>query len=158
MPSLSVDAGGIEATRPRGEQVVVSPFAEAPSDVLLALPPDPRAARQARRALAEARIPEELEHTVGLLATELIANSLRHAGLEEDQRILFAARFVRNHVRVEVHDPGPGFDPDTRHTGRGYGLPTTHRPAALRAADAGGGPRVWFDVFRLLRRFDRERD
>src|SRR3954469_1674756 len=74
MPSLSVDAGEIEATSPRGEVVLVSPFAEAPSDVLLALPPDPRAARQARRALAEARIPEELEHTVGLLVTDPIAN------------------------------------------------------------------------------------
>jgi anti-sigma regulatory factor (Ser/Thr protein kinase) len=136
----------------------VSPFTEAPSDVLLALPPDPRAARQARRALAEAHIPDDLEHTVGLLVTELIANSLRHAGMEEDQRILFAARFVRDHVRVEVHDPGPGFDPDTRHDARGYGLRMVDKLASRWGVETDGGTRVWFEVDRRRRRFDRDRD
>jgi two-component sensor histidine kinase len=136
----------------------VSPFAEAPSDVLLALPPDPRAARQARRALAEARIPEELEHTVGLLVTELIANSLRHAGLEEDQRIMVAARFVADLVRVEVHDPGPGFDPDTGLSGRGYGLRMVDKLASRWGVEIDEGTRVWFEVDRRRRRFDRDRD
>ena len=136
----------------------MSPFAEAPSDVLLALPPDPRAARQARRALAEARIPEELEHTVGLLVTELIANSLRHAGLEEDQRIMVAARFVADLVRVEVHDPGPGFDPDTGLSGRGYGLRMVDKLASRWGVEIDEGTRVWFEVDRRRRRFDRDRD
>ena len=136
----------------------MSPFTEAPSDVLLALEPDPRAARQARRALVEAHIPEELEHTVGLLATELIANSLRHAGLQDDQKILFAARFVTDMVRVEVHDPGPGFDPDTRHTGRGYGLRMVDKLATRWGVERDGGTRVWFEIDRRRRRFDRERD
>ena len=137
----------------------MSPFTEAPSDVLLALPPDPRAARQARRALAEARVPEELEHTVGLLVTELIANSLRHAGLQEDQRILFAARFVTDHVRVEVHDPGPGFDPDAALDGRGYGLRMVDKLASRWGVEIDDdGTRVWFEVDRRRRRFDRDRD
>ena len=134
----------------------MSPFTEAPSDVLLALPPDPRAARQARRALAEARVPEELEHTVGLLVTELIANSLRHAGLQEDQRILFAARFVTDHVRVEVHDPGPGFDPDAALDGRGYGLRMVDKLASRWGVEIDDdGTRVWFEVDRRRRRFRR---
>src|SRR4051794_12105842 len=147
------DAGGI-----RGDVKSVTPFTDTPSDVLLALPAEPGAARRARRALTDAHIPEDLEHTVGLLATELIANSLRHAGLDEDQRILFAARFVRNHVRVEVHDPGPGFDPDTRHTGRGYGLRMVDKLASRWGVETDGGTRVWFEVDRRRRRFDRERD
>ena len=138
----------------------MSPYTEAPSDVLLALPPDPRAARQARRALAEAHIPDDLEHTVGLLVTELIANSLRHAGMQEDQRILFAARFVTDHVRVEVHDPGPGFDPDEQMGGRGYGLRMVDKLAARWGVEVADddGTRVWFEVDRRRRRFDRERD
>jgi two-component sensor histidine kinase len=136
----------------------VSPFTEAPSDVLLALPPDPRAARQARRALTEAHIPADLEHTVGLLATELIANSLRHAGMTEDQRILFATRFISDMVRVEVHDPGPGFDPDARHNIRGYGLRMVDKLATRWGVEIDGGTRVWFEVDRRRRRFDRERD
>jgi anti-sigma regulatory factor (Ser/Thr protein kinase) len=125
---------------------------------LLALPPDPRAARQARRALTEAHIPDDLEHTVGLLVTELIANSLRHAGMQEDQRILFAARFVTDHVRVEVHDPGPGFDPDERMGGRGLGLRMVDKLASRWGVETDEGTRVWFEVDRRRRRFDRERD
>jgi two-component sensor histidine kinase len=126
--------------------------------VLLALPPDPRAARQARRALEEARIPDDLEHTVGLLVTELIANSLRHAGLEEDQKILLAARFVSELVRVEVHDPGPGFDPDTSLSGRGYGLRMVDKLATRWGVEIDDGTRVWFEIDRRRRRFDRDRD
>jgi anti-sigma regulatory factor (Ser/Thr protein kinase) len=137
----------------------VTPFTEAPSDVLLALLPDPRAARQARRALVEAHVPEDLEHTVGLLATELIANSLRHAGLKDDARILFAARFVKDLVRVEVHDPGPGFDPEDRHDIRGYGLRMVDKLASRWGVDVGDdGTRVWFEIDHRRRRFDRERD
>jgi anti-sigma regulatory factor (Ser/Thr protein kinase) len=137
----------------------MSPFTEAPSDVLLAMPPDPRAARQARRALAEAHIPDDLEHTVGLLVTELIANSLRHAGLEEDQKVLFAARFVDDLVRVEIHDPGPGFDPDVRHEGRGYGLRMVDKLSSRWGVESDDdGTRVWFEIDRRRRRFDRNRD
>ena len=137
----------------------MTPFTEAPSDVLLALPPDPRAARQARRALAEARFPDDLEHTVGLLVTELVANSLRHAGLDQEQRILFAARFVTDFVRVEVHDPGPGFDPDARHNTRGYGLRMVDKLASRWGVEIDDeGTRVWFEIDRRRRRFDRNRD
>jgi two-component sensor histidine kinase len=125
---------------------------------LLALPPDPRSARQARRALAEAHIPDDLEHTVGLLVTELIANSLRHAGLQEDQRILLAARFVPDLVRVEVHDPGQGFDPETCLSGRGYGLRMVDKLASRWGVEFDDGTRVWFEVDRRRRRFDRDRD
>lgn len=136
----------------------MTPFTEVPSDVLLALRPDPRAARQARCALADAHIPDELQHTVGLLVTELIANSLRHAGLQEDQRILFAARFVPDLVRVEVHDPGPGFDPEDRHAIRGYGLRLVDKLASRWGVEFDEGTRVWFEVDRRRRRFDRARD
>jgi anti-sigma regulatory factor (Ser/Thr protein kinase) len=126
---------------------------------LLALPPDPRAARQARRALAEAHIPDDLEHTVGLLVTELIANSLRHAGLEHDQRVTFAARFVPDLVRVEVHDPGPGFDPETGLGGRGYGLRMVDKLSSRWGVESeDDGTRVWFEIDRRRRRFDRNRD
>lgn len=133
------------------------PFTEAPSDVLIALPPDPSAARRARRALHEAGLPEDLEHTVTLLTTELIANSLRHAHLDADQQILFAARFVDDFVRVEVHDPGPGFDPETRHGIRGYGLRMVDKLSSRWGVEIDGGTRVWFEVDRRRRRFGRSR-
>jgi anti-sigma regulatory factor (Ser/Thr protein kinase) len=159
MGSFTRDGRGIESARARGEVNRVTPFTDAPSDVLLALVPDPRAARQARRALVEAHVPEDLEHTVALLVTELIANSLRHAGLQDDDRIVLAARFVSNLVRVEVYDPGPGFDPEARHDVRGYGLRMVDKLASRWGVETGDdGTRVWFEIDRRRRRFDRERD
>jgi anti-sigma regulatory factor (Ser/Thr protein kinase) len=123
--------------------------------VLLELPPDPNAARSARRALREARIPEDLTHTVDLLATELIANAIRHAGLDASQRITFAARFVQDHIRVEVHDPGEGFDPARGMEGRGFGLRMVDKLSSRWGVENGSGNRVWFEVDRRTRRFDR---
>src|SRR4051812_23592578 len=60
-------------------------------DVLLALEPRPESARLARRALATSGLHEDVEHTVTLLATEIVGNAVRHAGLRTDQRIVFFA-------------------------------------------------------------------
>lgn len=135
----------------------MSPYTEAATDVVLLLPPDPAAPRRARRALHEARVPEDLEHTVDLLSTELIANAIRHARLEDEQRITFAARFVDDYIRVEVHDPGPGFDPDSGMTGKGFGLRMVDKLASRWGVEHDDGVRVWFEVDRRSkrRRFDR---
>lgn len=136
----------------------MSPFAEVTSAVLLKLPPEPIAARQARRALAEARMPEDLQHTVDLLTTELIGNALRHGQLSEGQKILFAARFIDDYIRVEIHDPGPGFDLETAMAGKGYGLRMVDKLASRWGVDTSEGTRVWFEVDRRSRRrFDRRR-
>jgi anti-sigma regulatory factor (Ser/Thr protein kinase) len=132
------------------------PITESPSDVLIALPADPTAARLARRALAAAQLPEDLEHTVGLLTTELVANALRHSGMRPQDRIVFAARFVTDHIRVEIGDPGPGFDPDRRHHVKGYGLRLVDKLSSRWGVEeTGNGTRVWFEVDRRARRFDR---
>lgn len=133
----------------------MSPFAEVASDVLLRLPADPAAARQARRALRAARLPEDLQHTVDLLSTEVIANAVRHAALEDGQEIVLVARFVEDFVRVEVHDPGPGFDAEKGMEGRGFGLRMVDKLASRWGVETTGGTRVWFEVDRRSRRFDR---
>jgi anti-sigma regulatory factor (Ser/Thr protein kinase) len=119
------------------------------------LPPDPTAARQARRALHEAQLPEDLRHTVDLLSTELIANAVRHADLGPGQQITFAARFVVDFIRVEVHDPGPGFDPERSREGKGFGLRMVDKLASRWGVEAGSGTRVWFEVDHRPRRFVR---
>jgi anti-sigma regulatory factor (Ser/Thr protein kinase) len=135
----------------------MSPFAEVASDVVLRLAADPAAARQARRALRAARLPEDLQHTVDLLSTEVIANAVRHAGVQEGQQIVFVARFVEDFVRVEVHDPGPGFDTETGMAGRGFGLRMVDKLASRWGVETRGGTRVWFEVDRRSRRrFDRD--
>ena len=134
----------------------MSPFADVTSDVLLRLPPDPAAARQARRALHESGVPVDLQHTVDLLTTELIANSIRHAQFEPDQQITFAARFIDDFIRCEVHDPGPGFDPERAMEGKGYGLRMVSKLASRWGVESDNGTRVWFELDRRSkRRFDR---
>src|SRR3954453_13605601 len=81
------------------------------SEVLLALPARPDAARQARRELLTRGLDADVSHTVTLLTTELIANALRHAGMDPARdRIVFFGRMQPDLVRVEVGDNGPGFE------------------------------------------------
>jgi anti-sigma regulatory factor (Ser/Thr protein kinase) len=133
-------------------------LAERTAQVVLALPPDPSAARRARIAMHKAGMPEDLQHTVDLLATELIANSIRHAGLRADEEILFAARFAGDFVRVEVHDPGPGFEVERALEGKGFGLRMVDKLATRWGVEHGSGVRIWFEVDRRPQgRFPRRR-
>ena len=107
-------------------------------EMLLALEPRPESARLARRALHAHGLNEDIEHTVTLLATEIVSNAVRHAGLRTDQRIVFFARLNDDFARVEVADPGIGFDPDHVQT-EGYGLKLL---ASSPAAGASTAPRA----------------
>ena len=85
-----------------------------------------------------------------LLATEVVGNAVRHASLRSDQRIVFFARLNDDFARVEVADPGAGFDPDHVQTD-GYGLKLLGKLAARWGVDSTKGCRVWFEVDRRSR-------
>jgi anti-sigma regulatory factor (Ser/Thr protein kinase) len=125
-----------------------------PVEVLLALEPRPESARRVRRALEAHGLPEDLEHTVKLLSTEIVGNAIRHAALSPEQRIIFFARVHGDFARIEVADPGPGFDPDTLDT-EGYGLRLLDKLAARWGVETDRGCKVWFEVDRRSGRFDR---
>jgi signal transduction histidine kinase len=90
-------------------------------DILLALEPRLEAAALARHALACGTMRGDVEHATLLLATEVVANAIRHAGLRPDDRVTLSARLRKDFARVEVTDLGPGFDPEKLKT-RGAGL------------------------------------
>jgi anti-sigma regulatory factor (Ser/Thr protein kinase) len=124
-------------------------------DVLLALEPRPESARLARRALGTNGLHEDVEHTVTLLATEVVGNAVRHAGLRTDQRIVFFARLSEDFARVEVADQGEGFDPDRVQT-EGFGLRLLAKLASRWGVDCNErGCKVWFEVDRRSGRFRR---
>src|SRR4051794_18642551 len=124
-------------------------------EVLLALEPRPESARLARRALMSNGLHEDVEHTVTLLATEVVANAVRHAGLRGDQRIVFFARLSADYARVEVADQGDGFDPETVRT-EGFGLRLLAKLASRWGCDCTDrGCKVWFEVDRRAGRFRR---
>ena len=126
------------------------------NDLVVPLRPVPAAVGAARRLILGESVDPDLNHTLALLTSEVVTNSIRHAGLGERDRIVLAARLAPDFVRVEVRDPGPGFDPDIRHGAGGYGLRMLDMLASRWGVDrAENGCRVWFEVDRRRRRFDR---
>jgi anti-sigma regulatory factor (Ser/Thr protein kinase) len=131
-------------------------LASAHHDVVVALPAKPTAAGAARRLLIREGLDRDLDHTVCLLTSEVVTNSIRHAGMGEDGRIVLAARLTDDWARIEVRDTGPGFDPDIRHGAPGYGLRMLDMLASRWGVDRDdAGTRVWFEVDRRRRRFQR---
>jgi signal transduction histidine kinase len=132
----------------------MAPIAADTREMLLALEPRPESAGLARRALQAHGLHQDVEHTVTLLVTEVVGNSVRHASLRADQRIVFFARLHEDFARVEVADPGIGFDPHTVKS-EGYGLRLLGTLASRWGVDTAKGCRVWFEVDRRPGRFGR---
>jgi anti-sigma regulatory factor (Ser/Thr protein kinase) len=128
------------------------------TDILLAFAPVPDAVRAARHALRDRGLSADLDHTVSLLTSEVVSNAVRHAGpLSPTEKIVFHARMGDDHVRVEVADHGPGFDPDIRHETSGFGLRLVDKLASRWGVErTPRGCRVWFEVDRRRGRFDRD--
>jgi anti-sigma regulatory factor (Ser/Thr protein kinase) len=102
-----------------------------------------------------------VSHTVTLLTTELIANAIHHAGMDPARdRIVFFGRLSPDLVRVEVGDSGPGFSradfEDEGEREGGFGMRLLTKLASRWGCERSGqGFRVWFEVDRRRRRFQR---
>ncbi|MBJ7456769.1 MAG: ATP-binding protein [Thermoleophilia bacterium] len=88
---------------------------------------------------------------IALLVTELVGNSLRHAGLGPDDRIRIRIARQRGSVRVEVTDPGPGFSPMRERPGRrqtsGRGIYLVEQVADRWGLERTGETCVWFELW-----------
>jgi serine/threonine-protein kinase RsbW len=74
-----------------------------------ALPPDPEAVREARRRVkALDDVPDNVAATAELVVSELVTNSLLHAGLGPDDAIEVTLRRAEDRLEVQVDD-GDGF-------------------------------------------------
>lgn len=126
------------------------------TDLSLALAPEPGSAARARRALVRAGLDEDIEHTVTLLATELVTNAVRHAGRREGDRVVLVATLAPDFARIEVHDGGSGFDPGVRHGAKGFGLRLIDTLSTRWGTTGPPGFSTWFEVDRRTgRRFAR---
>lgn len=91
-----------------------------------------------------------------LLVSELVTNSVRHAGLPEEASIEFSVRASAEVLMVEVADAGLGFDHTSavrprgaagRGEQSGWGLFLVDRIAdRWGAVQADGETRVWFEL------------
>jgi anti-sigma regulatory factor (Ser/Thr protein kinase) len=113
------------------------------------------AARHGVDQLAD-RLGEEQLGDVRLLVSELVTNALRHADLGPGDSIRLNVALEQGIVRVEVCDPGTGFelhgnpgDPDTV---EGWGLYLVETLAdrwGVVRSDQGAANVVWFELDRL---------
>jgi anti-sigma regulatory factor (Ser/Thr protein kinase) len=80
--------------------------------IAMELPAEPHSAKVARDAIAG--LDGHLGNVFGdvvLLVSELVTNSVRHAGLDATQPLQLSVVTSDDSVRVAVRDPGPGFEP-----------------------------------------------
>jgi anti-sigma regulatory factor (Ser/Thr protein kinase) len=114
------------------------------------------AARCARRAVREElsdALPTRRLADVELIVSELATNSVRHAGCGEADELAMEAAVEADKVRVQLSDPGRGFElhtPEPPVTGAsgGFGLVLLERLSDRWGVNRGEGFSVWFEVGR----------
>ena len=115
--------------------------------VLRAGPTAPAEARGSLIALNGRVRPDRLDD-LRLVVSELVTNSVRHAGLDRGEPIIVRVEVSSESVRVEVVDCGPGFAksasmPDPHH---GWGLPLVERVANRWGLERGSETKVWAEL------------
>jgi anti-sigma regulatory factor (Ser/Thr protein kinase) len=117
----------------------------------------PEAASHARRALdvLATAMPAARLHDLRLLVSELVTNAVRHANLAAEDMIVLVIDDANRRLRVEVEDPGGGFEPSepspdpTRPSG--WGLYLVARLADRWGVDSHDRTLVWFELDRQRR-------
>ena len=120
--------------------------------VLPAVPASVPRARAALAALSDAVVPDRLDD-LRLIVSELVTNSVRHAGLDGGDAIDMRIELLADRIRVEIHDPGPGFEPPeaptTMYQDSGWGLYLVSKIADRWGIDdAAEGKTVWLELAR----------
>ncbi len=130
----------------------------------LTFPASAEAPQLARRSLDrfEKSLDGDRLYELRLLVTELVTNSVRHAGLGPTDSIEFEVAVTSDRTRIEVSDRGQGFDEASARTvqegedaaddpvlaarGSGWGFHLLEQLSDRWGIARQGGTRVWFEV------------
>lgn len=125
-----------------------------PEHIAVALPAEPDSIPKARGALDRltGALPPRMLDDLRLLVSEVFTNSVRHAGATARDEIELSIAVNAQRIRVEVNDPGPGFEPPTTsrtiYDESGWGLFLVDRLADRWGVISGEGTTVWFELDR----------
>jgi anti-sigma regulatory factor (Ser/Thr protein kinase) len=123
------------------------------AEIDLRLAPEPEVVTTARHTLdrlTDLLPPEKLED-VRLVVSELVTNSILHAGLSPNDHISLMVRVSAGSVRGRVCDSGPGFDvlseprPQPGLKG-GWGLPIVETISDRWGVEQNSCACVWFEI------------
>ena len=115
---------------------------------------DPDSAAEARRLLGEVadHLPSRRLEDARLLVSELVTNAIRHAGLGDDQVITLLVVAGERVLRIEVSDPGAGFDvaepAPAPGLSSGWGLYLVRELSDRWGVERDAHTRVWFEIDR----------
>jgi anti-sigma regulatory factor (Ser/Thr protein kinase) len=111
----------------------------------------PTAARLAIDGL-DNRLDSVLLSDVRLLVSEVVTNSVKHAGAGPEDSITMEVVIRADAVRIEVSDFGEGFEPPTPNPDpdqdAGWGLFLVEQIADRWGVRSEGGTSVWFELAR----------
>ena len=123
------------------------------ADIDLRLPPEPEVVTTARHALDQLTdlLPPEKLEDVRLVVSELVTNSILHAGLSPEERISLTVTVSDGAVRGSVCDPGPGFGMPSEPSPRsdlsgGWGLPIVETISDRWGIEGNRHACVWFEI------------
>ncbi len=107
-------------------------------------------ARHALNQLAHFLPPEKLEE-LRLVVSELVTNSILHAGLSSNDRISLRVTVSAGSVSGRVCDPGTGFEVSSKPCPRpdlrgGWGLPILERISDRWGVERNNHTCVWFEI------------
>jgi anti-sigma regulatory factor (Ser/Thr protein kinase) len=121
-------------------------------DVRLA--PEPEVVTTARHALDRLAnlSPAERLEDVRLVVSELVTNSILHAGLSSDDQISLTVTVSYGAVRGSVCEPGPGFGMSSKPSPRpdlsgGWGLPIVETISNRWGVERNSHSCVWFEIY-----------
>jgi integral membrane sensor domain MASE1/anti-sigma regulatory factor (Ser/Thr protein kinase) len=131
-----------------------TPIGRSPTgSIAVELEPGPGCPAEAREALSPLAdgLATQVYMDLRLLVSELVTNCVRHARLSPGDPIRLRVERSDPMLRVEVTDPGPGFDPEdnepTRGAAGGWGLFLTERLADRWGVDRDAGlTTVWLEL------------
>jgi anti-sigma regulatory factor (Ser/Thr protein kinase) len=97
------------------------------------------------------RLADDVLDDLELVVSEVVTNCVRHAELGPDDDITLRVRATPTNVRLEVADPGPGFEipsvgPHDPAMPGGWGLYIVDQLADRWGVARGAGTRVWFEI------------
>ena len=125
------------------------------SDVDVALDATADSIPLAREALDTLReeVGQDRLDDLRLVVSELVTNSVRHAGLRSGDAISLRVDALADHIRVEIQDRGPGFEaspaPATMYQESGWGLYLVSQIAERWGVSTDAtGTTVWLEIAR----------